>query len=74
MSRRAKQPDAGAVDSAAGSRAEEIRLRYLYRSMIQSGKIRLPLRSAVGLIGPDCAFHLYSTVGNSTKRGKGDKA
>jgi hypothetical protein len=41
---------------------EEIRLRYLYRSMILRGKVRLPLEAAKKLVGPDCAFHLYSTV------------
>jgi hypothetical protein len=41
---------------------EEIRLRYLYRSVILRGKVRLPLDAAKKLIGPDCAFHLYATV------------
>ncbi len=48
--------------------SEEIRLRYLYRDMILRGKLRLSLESAKGLVGPDCAFHLYSLIG--TKRQK----
>lgn len=41
---------------------EEIRLRYLYRRTILSGKVRLPLEAAKRLIGPDCAYHLYATM------------
>jgi hypothetical protein len=41
---------------------EEIRLRYLYRTIILRGKARLPLEAARKLVGPDCAYHLYSTV------------
>ncbi|KPK87679.1 MAG: hypothetical protein AMS27_01720 [Bacteroides sp. SM23_62_1] len=40
--------------------AEEIRVRYKYRKLIQSGKIKLSHRSATLIIGPDCAYHLYS--------------
>lgn len=39
--------------------AEEARVRYLYRHLIVRGKLRLPLRAAVELVGPDCAYHLY---------------
>ncbi len=49
--------------------SEEIRLRYLYRDLILRGKVRLSLESAKGLVGPDCAFHLYSVIGK-----KGQKA
>ena len=44
-------------------RAEEIRLRYLYRRAILRGQVRVPLASALKLVGPDCAFHLYSAGG-----------
>ncbi len=44
------------------SKAEEIRLRYLYRTLILKGEIRLPFEAAKRLIGPDCAFHLYSVT------------
>ncbi len=47
--------------------AEEIRLRYLYRAMILRGKIKLSLESAKALVGPDCAFHLYSVMGGRKK-------
>ena len=41
-------------------KAEEIRLRYQYRRLILSGKSKLPHKTAVRLIGPDCAYHLYA--------------
>ena len=47
---------------------EEIRLRYLYRNLILSGKVRLPFESARRLVGPDCAYHLYSVVGSKKKK------
>ncbi|HWR71963.1 MAG TPA: hypothetical protein VN604_02210 [Nitrospirota bacterium] len=37
----------------------EVRLRYLYRSLIIRGRIRISLESARRLAGPDCAYHLY---------------
>jgi hypothetical protein len=40
--------------------SEEIRLRYLYRKLILEGKIALSFESAKKIIGPDCAYHLYS--------------
>ncbi len=52
---------------------EEIRLRYLYRSLLLNGKIRLSYESARGLIGPDCAYHLYGIVDlkkKSRRRGR----
>lgn len=50
--------------SSMGNLPEEIRIRYLYRSLILRGKIRVTMESAKKLVGPDCAFHLYSTVKN----------
>ena len=44
-----------------GTTPEEIRLRYLYRTVILRGKVRLPIEDAKKLVGPDCAYHLYST-------------
>lgn len=43
--------------------AEEVRLRHLYRSLILRGCLRLPREAALPLIGPDCAYHLYSVEG-----------
>ncbi len=40
--------------------AEEIRIRQLYRDLILRGKVRLSLEAARGLVGPDCAYHLYT--------------
>lgn len=42
--------------------SEEIRLRYQYRDLILSGKIRLSLESARRLVGPDCPYHLYGVA------------
>ncbi len=47
--------------------SEEIRLRYRYRDLILRGKITLSLEAAKGLVGPDCAFHLYSVIGVKKK-------
>ncbi len=44
------------------NRAEEIRLRHLYRKLILMGKAKVSFESARRLVGPDCAFHLYGTV------------
>ena len=47
---------------------EEIRLRYQYRNLILSGKVRLSLEAARRLVGPDCAYHLYSIVDQKKKK------
>jgi len=43
-------------------RAEEVRLRYLYRGLVLRGRLRLPPEAAVALVGPDCAYHLYRSL------------
>jgi hypothetical protein len=43
-------------------KAEEIRIRYLYRHLVLRGKVRVSVESARRLIGPDCAYHLYSVM------------
>lgn len=43
-------------------KAEQIRLRYLYRTKVLRGEIKVPLGTAKKLVGPDCAYHLYSTL------------
>ncbi len=50
--------------------SEEIRLRYLYRNLVLQGKARISLESAKRLVGPDCAYHLYSGIRTRNKRGK----
>jgi hypothetical protein len=50
--------------------SDEIRIRYLYRNLILRGKIKLSLESARKLIGPDCAYHLYSVVDLKKSRKK----
>lgn len=42
------------------SRSEFIRKKYLYRRLIMAKKISLPIEAAKGMVGPDCAYHLYS--------------
>lgn len=53
------------------SKAEEIRIRYLYRDLVLKKKIRLPLEGAIRIVGPDCAYHLYALSG--LKRTASDK-
>jgi hypothetical protein len=49
----------------------EIRLRYLYRGLILSGKAGLSLEAARGLIGPDCVYRLCGAVApKGAKRGR----
>jgi hypothetical protein len=43
--------------------AEEIRIRYLYRHLILRGEVKVSFESARRLVGPDCAYHLYSVMG-----------
>ncbi len=43
-------------------KSEEVRIRHLYRRLILQGKIKLPYEAAVKLVGPDCAYHLYSVL------------
>ena len=39
--------------------AQAARLRYTYRNLIVKGRKKLPLKVAKGIVGPDCAYHLY---------------
>ncbi len=53
--------------------AELIRKRYLYRRLILTKKVALPRTSATQLIGPDCAYHLYSQF-NPSEEGTTDSS
>jgi len=55
-------------DEVVTNNSEEIRLRYLYRKLILGGKIVLSFESTKKLIGPDCAFRLYSMVDSKVKK------
>lgn len=44
------------------SDAEFIRKKYLYRRLIMTKKVKLKRKAATGLVGPDCAYHLYSQM------------
>jgi len=50
--------------------AEEIRLRYHYRSLVLRGKADISFETARRLIGPDCVYRLYSTVDLKKRQGK----
>lgn len=39
--------------------AEIMRIGYKYRKILRTGRIALPYKDAVKIIGPDCAYHLY---------------
>jgi len=49
-------------------KAEKIRIRYLYRRKVLSGDIKVPLGTAKRLVGPDCAYHLYSGLPSKGKK------
>lgn len=48
--------------------SENIRKKYLYRRLIMTKKVRLKRKAATGLVGPDCAYHLYSQVPTPNKQ------
>lgn len=50
-------------------RSEEIRLRYLYRRLIIDGKAKISFEAAMRLVGPDCAYHLYSSIAKTNLGG-----
>jgi len=50
------------------AKADEIRIRYLYRHLILRGMVKVSLESARRLIGPDCAYHLYSVMGRKKRK------
>jgi hypothetical protein len=52
-------------------KSEEIRIRYLYRNMVLRRKLQLPLKTAVKIVGPDCAYHLYSQTDFERAKEKG---
>ncbi|MBF0555112.1 MAG: hypothetical protein HQK96_11255 [Nitrospirae bacterium] len=57
-------------------KAEQMRIKYKYRTMIIKGKIWIHYKGALRLIGPDCAFHLYSGIkagSDETNRKKSGK-
>jgi hypothetical protein len=41
-------------------KAEAIRIRYLYRDLILKKRLKLSFEASLKLVGPDCAYHLYS--------------
>ncbi len=60
-------------DGEAPGSAEYLRKKYFYRSLIVKGRARVGESSSVrNLIGPDCAFHLYSYMKKEDEK-KDDK-
>jgi len=51
--------------TAKEQQAELLRKKYQYRTLILRGKTGLPHRAAARLVGPDCAYHLYSQQGSA---------
>jgi hypothetical protein len=51
-----------AMIKTMNGKAEAIRVRYLYRDMILRGKMKLSVEAARKIVGPDCAYHLYSRI------------
>ncbi|MCG8571082.1 MAG: hypothetical protein MJB14_13155 [Spirochaetes bacterium] len=39
---------------------EIITKKYRYRKLLLQHKLKLPIKTAQKIIGPDCAYHLYS--------------
>lgn len=48
------------VKETESVKAEAIRKKYYYRRLILTGEIVLSYKRASPLVGPDCAYHLYS--------------
>ena len=42
-------------------KSEAMRLKYLYRRYVIKGKANINYKAASRLVGPDCAYHLYSS-------------
>ncbi|QWR76602.1 hypothetical protein [Candidatus Magnetomonas plexicatena] len=53
-------------------KSEQIRIKYLYRSLIMKGRIRVPYKAAAKMVGPDCAYHLYGTFKADSDSAKTD--
>jgi len=52
----------------ARGKAEEIRLRTLYRMFVIRGGGGVAPDAVRGLVGPDCAYHLYRNLGGGDER------
>ncbi len=52
-------------------KAEEIRIRYLYRDLVLRKKVRLSFECARKIVGPDCGYHLYSISDFCKENSKG---
>ncbi|MEM7453350.1 MAG: hypothetical protein AAF456_03235 [Planctomycetota bacterium] len=48
------------VDRETESAGDAVRRKYQYRKLAINGRMKIPARLALKLVGPDCAYHLYS--------------
>jgi hypothetical protein len=59
-----RPPEAtGSGEAARSPELDAMRIRHEYKRLILLGKIAAPLSAARRIVGPDCAFHLYSKIG-----------
>lgn len=61
--------DSDNTHGTKSDQAEYLRLKYKYRRLILEGKLILPPGDAARLIGPDCAYHLYSLPAKKPSKG-----
>ena len=47
-------------EAVVAETADAVRRKYLYRKLVIRQGVKLPTRLAMKLVGPDCAYHLYS--------------
>jgi hypothetical protein len=43
-------------------KAEQIRIRYLYRRLVLNGDVKVSKDTAKKMVGPDCAYQLYGKI------------
>ena len=42
------------------SESDGVRRKYKYRKLVMTQGVKIPARLAMKMVGPDCAYHLYS--------------
>jgi hypothetical protein len=50
----------GVTPLLSHEKAETLRILGKYKRLVLLGKVHLPFAEACRLVGPDCAYHLYS--------------
>jgi hypothetical protein len=49
-------------------KAEQMRILGKYKRLLLLRKVHLPFAEACRLVGPDCAYHLYSQAKHGKRR------